>query len=60
MKALVPQPLSTMTETLNIITWWVYARVYESALDHQDDPGVHKWLYNFMRIMSDQPHLVWP
>jgi hypothetical protein len=46
-------------DTLNIITWWVYARVYESALDHQSDPGVHRWLYNFMRIMSDQPHLVW-
>lgn len=44
---------------LDVITWWVYARIYESALDHQGDPAVHRWLYNVMRIMSDQPHLTW-
>jgi hypothetical protein len=33
-----------------IIQWWVWARVYESALDHQDlstpeGRAVNQWLY---------------
>lgn len=47
-----------MDDTLNIVTWWVYARIYESALDHQNDSDVHAWLYSFMRLMSDQPEMM--
>lgn len=41
-----------MNIALDVIDWWISARIYESMLDHQHARGVSEWLYEYSMIVT--------